>query len=225
MIANMFMTGGRAGHVGFIFMWLVLSLYFLRRRPLELFGMIASLVLILTLAWNYSPVFKNRLNEAANDLVEYQEDLENSVVTERTATSVGLRIHFSEQSFRLFLERPWIGHGTGAFEHAYAEYRSRSNETVFPTTNPHNYHALILVQFGVLGMLFYGAILFNQIWSIRRMRQDYEFRAMALLLPLFFALICFYDTYLWGHHTQAIFAYLTSIIYRYDMQERSDIDV
>jgi O-antigen ligase len=217
MIANMFMTGGRAGHVGFIFMWLVLSVYFLWRKPAALIGMIGSLILILALAWNFSPVFKSRVNAATSDLVDYQKDVEDMTVTENTETSVGLRLHFSEQSIRIFLEKPWLGHGTGSFQAAYADYQSRADHKVFPTENPHNNHALILVQFGVLGLVFYGAIFLTQLWAVRRMPLDYEFRPLALLLPLFFVLICFYDSYLWGHHTQAVFAYLTSIFYRSDL--------
>jgi O-antigen ligase len=217
MIANMFMTGGRAGHVGFIFMWLVLSIYFLWRRPIALTGMLASLALILALAWSFSPVFKNRVNAATSDIVDYQKDIENKVITESTDTSVGLRLHFSEQSFWIFLEKPWIGHGTGSFQSAYADYQSRADHKVFSTTNPHSNHALILVQFGFLGVIFYGAIFLTQLGSIRRMPLDYEFRPLALLLPLFYILISFYDSYLWGHHTQAVFAYLTSIFYRQDL--------
>jgi O-antigen ligase len=220
MIANMFMTGGRAGHVGFIFMWLVLSTYFLWRKPIALGGMVASLALILVLAWNFSPVFKNRVNAATSDIVDYQKDVEQAVITENTETSVGLRLHFTEQSFWIFLEKPWIGHGTGSFESAYEDYRSRADHKVFPTTNPHNSHALILVQFGFFGILVYGSIFLAQVWSVSRMPVIYEFRAMALLLPLFYGLICFYDSYLWGHHTQAVFAYLTSIFYRQDLYLR-----
>jgi O-antigen ligase len=220
MIANMFMTGGRAGHVGFIFMWLVLSTYFLWRKPIALGGMVASLALILVLAWNFSPVFKNRVNAATSDIVDYQKDVEQAVITENTETSVGLRLHFTEQSFWIFLEKPWIGHGTGSFESAYEDYRSRADHKVFPTTNPHNSHALILVQFGLLGVLIYGAIFITQLWLVRQMPLSYEFRPLALLLPLFYGLICFYDSYLWGHHTQAVFAYLTSIFYRQDLYLR-----
>jgi O-antigen ligase len=220
MIANMFMTGGRAGHVGFIFMWLVLSTYFLWRKPIALGGMVASLALILVLAWNFSPVFKNRVNAATSDIVDYQKDVEQAVITENTETSVGLRLHFTEQSFWIFLEKPWIGHGTGSFESAYEDYRSRADHKVFPTTNPHNSHALILVQFGLLGVLIYGAIFVTQLWLVRQMPLSYEFRPLALLLPLFYLLISFYDSYLWGHHTQAVFAYLTSIFYRQDLYLR-----
>ena len=226
MIANMFMTGGRAGHVGFVFMWLVLSIYFLWRKPLSLFGMFASLALIVVIAFNYSPIFKNRVISAADDLANYKIDAVEDVVTKRTKTSVGQRLHFAEQSLHIFLEQPWIGHGTGSFESAYAEYRSRSTETVFPTTNPHNNHALILVQFGLLGVVVYGAIFISQLWAVRYMPPDYEFRPLALLLPLFFILISFYDSYLWGHYTQALFAYLTAIFYRMDIYEQpSSIEV
>ena len=56
------------------------------------------------------------------------------------------------------------------------------------------------------------------------MPKDYEFRAMAFVLPLFFILISFYDSYLWGHHTQALFAYLTAIFYRFDLIQKNTED-
>jgi hypothetical protein len=74
-----------------------------------------------------------------------------------------------------------------------------------------------LVQFGLLGVLIYGAIFITQLWLVRQMPLSYEFRPLALLLPLFYLLISFYDSYLWGHHTQAVFAYLTAIFYRRDL--------
>jgi hypothetical protein len=73
------------------------------------------------------------------------------------------------------------------------------------------------VQFGLLGVLIYGAIFITQLWLVRQMPLSYEFRPLALLLPLFYLLISFYDSYLWGHHTQAVFAYLTAIFYRRDL--------
>jgi O-antigen ligase len=217
MIANMFMTGGRAGHVGFIFMWLVLSIYFLWRRPIALGGMISALVLILVVAWNYSPIFQKRVHEATSDITDYQKDVDRGVITEDTDTSVGKRLHFSENGFHLFLEKPWLGHGTGSFESAYEEYRGRQDGRVLPTTNPHNSHVLVLVQFGLMGLVFYLAIFASQLWLVKKMPWSYEFRPLALLLPLFYLLISFYDSYLWGHHTQAVFAYLTAIFYRRDL--------
>ena len=220
MVVNMFMTEGRAGHVAFIFVWLVLSVYFLRGRWVALAGMLGSLAVILTLAFFYSPVFKSRIMQAQSDLMSYQDSQYLQKDNGDRGTSVGRRLFYTEQTLRASLKKLWIGYGTGSFEYAYSQQMADNPSAVPNTDNPHNHHALILVQFGAIGLLIYLGIYGTQLWMFRRMPAAYEYRGLALLLPLFLGLINMYDTYLWGHQLQALFAYLTAIFYRRDMWER-----
>ena len=226
MVANMFMTGGRAGQVGFIFIWLTISYYYLRNNTSGLYGMVISLVFVLIIAWNYSPVFKARALMAVNAISLYEETVNSTINTSKknTETSVGLRLHFNEHSLKLFKERPVYGYGTGSFENTFKQYAENSSELVFKTSNPHSNHMLILVQFGIVGFLIYLNIFYQQIRAANRMPKGYEFRVMAFVLPLFFLLISFYDSYIWGHHTQALFAYLTAIFYRSDLIQKNTED-
>ena len=217
MIVNMFMTGGRAGQVGFIFIWLSMSYYYLRSNIRGLFGMVISLMLILIIAWNTSPVFKKRAIEAVSDVTKYQDTAQSHSGT--IDTSVGIRLYFNQHSLNLLKESPVYGYGTGSFENIFNEYVENSEGLVFKTTNPHSNHALILVQFGIVGFLVYFNMFYQQMRAAKLMPNGYSFRAMAFVLPLFFILISFYDSYLWGHHTQALFAYLTAIFYRSDLIE------
>jgi len=221
MVANMFMTGGRAGQVGFIFIWLAISYYYLRHNASGLYGMVISLVFVLVIAWNTSPVFKSRALKAVDEIALYQEHVQKSLETNKknSGTSVGLRLHWNEHSLKLLKESPIFGYGTGSFENTFNNYAENSSELVFKTPNPHSNHMLILVQFGIVGFLIYLNMFYQQIRAANMMPRDYEFRAMAFVLPFFFILISFYDSYIWGHHTQALFAYLTAIFYRSDMNE------
>jgi len=223
MVANMFMTGGRAGQVGFIFIWVAISYYYLRDNVSGLYGMVISLVFVLIIAWNTSPVFKSRALNAVDEIGLYQDYVQKSLETNgnNIETSVGLRLHFTEHSLKLFKENPVYGYGTGSFENTFKQYAENSSELVFKTSNPHSNHMLILVQFGIVGFLLYLNIFYQQIRAANMMPRDYEFRAMALVLPLFFILISFYDSYLWGHHTQALFAYLTAVFYRSDLIQKN----
>ena len=221
MVSNMFMTGGRAGQVGFIFIWITISYYYLRDNVSGLYGMVISLVLVLIIAWNISPVFKVRYLKAVNEISLYEETVNSAINTNKknTGTSVGKRLHFNEHSLKLLKESPIYGYGTGSFENVFNNYAENSPELVFKTSNPHSNHMLILVQFGIVGFLIYLNMFYQQIRAANMMPRDYEFRAMAFVLPFFFILISFYDSYIWGHHTQALFAYLTAIFYRSDMNE------
>ena len=219
MIANMFMTEGRAGHVAFIFVWVVLSIYFLRNRKVALLGMLGSAVVIVLLAFNYSPVFKARILQAQNDLINYRQDVMIKDEDLSGPNSLGTRLVFTETTLREYVNRPWLGYGTGSFTYAYAKQVEKHPEKLVLTDNPHNYHALILLQFGLLGFVVYGAIYVTQLKQVRLMPVAYDYRALALLLPMFYLLINMYDTYLWGHQLQALFAYMTAIFYRRDMWE------
>jgi len=224
MVVNMFMTGGRAGQVGFIFIWIALSFYYLRGNIIGLSGMFISLLITLIIAWNFSPVFQNRVNEGVNELSLYAEKLDSEIIDtkENTNTSIGLRLHFYENSLELFKKSPIYGHGTGSFENTYKNFADNSNKMIFKTSNPHSNHSLILVQFGIIGMFVYLNMFIQQVRRANSMKINYEYRAVAIVLPLFFILICFYDSYIWGHHTQALFAYITAIIYRSDLCKIQD---
>ena len=226
MVANMFMTGGRAGQLGFVFIWIAISYYYLRHNASSFSIMVILLVCILFIMWNTSPVFKGRALRALDEVLIYQDYVQNSLKTTKknSGTSVGLRLHYKEHSLKLFKESPIYGYGTGSFENTYNNYADNSKELVFKTSNPHSNHMIILVQFGIVGFLIYLNIFYQQIRAAKRISKDYVFRPMAFVLPLFFILISFYDSYIWSHHTQALFAYLTVIFYRLDLVQENTKD-
>ena len=180
--------------------------------------MLISLILIVLIAWNTSPVFKKRAQQGSSELTSHLMKLNDaSREMPKNLGSVGKRLHFNQYSFEIFKEKPLYGYGTGSFENQWIEYAKDKNHVQNIVTNPHSNHMLILVQFGLLGLVVYLNMFYQQLRAAISMPKGYEFRAMAIVLPLFFILISFYDSYLWGHHTQALFAYLTAIFYRSDM--------
>ena len=209
MTVNMFMTGGRAGQVGLLFAVVFLAVYYFRSRPVPLIMAVLAIGSVFLGAYQISPLFKQRADLAVHDVMTYQENANSSV---------GQRMKFTENSAVLFTESPLIGHGTGSFEKAYERVNRLRSPEVPETSNPHNYHALIWVQFGALGMALYLMIYYQQIRLALRLPNTSEFRPLALLLPAFVFLINFSDSYLWGHHTQALFALLMATLYRQDPQ-------
>lgn len=209
MTVNMFMTGGRAGQVGLLFAGIFLAVYYFRNRPSRLIVAGMALALVFVSAYQVSPLFKQRADLAVHDVMTYQQNAN---------TSVGLRMKFTENSFALFKESPWIGHGTGSFEKAYERVNQVRSKELPATSNPHNYHALIWVQFGMFGVAIYLMIYYQQVRLALKLTETSEFRALAILLPIFVFLINFSDSYLWGHHTQALFALLMATLYRSDSQ-------
>ncbi len=205
MTVNMFLTGGRAGQVGLLFSGFFLAVYYFRQRPWRLSMACLALCLVFNGAYQVSALFKQRADLAVQEVLTYQENAN---------TSVGLRMKFTENSFALLMESPFIGHGTGSFQKAYERINQEKSPGLPATSNPHNYHTLIGVQFGVLGLLLYLSIYYQQIRLAGNLAEGAEFRPLAYLLPLFVFLINFSDSYLWGHHTQALFALLMATLYR-----------
>jgi len=205
MTVNMFLTGGRAGQVGLLFAGFFLAVYYFRQRPLRLISACMALILVFAGAYQASPLFKQRADLAVHEVLIYQENANSSV---------GQRMKFTENSFVLLMESPLIGHGTGSFEKAYERINQARSPNIPATSNPHNYHTLIGVQFGALGLLLYLSMYYQQIRLARESSLDSAFRPLAYLLPFFVFLINFSDSYLWGHHTQALFALLMATLYR-----------
>jgi len=215
MIVNLFLLGGRTGQLVFLFVWILLTLYFFRKNFKGLILMLLSVTLIYLIAWNYSPLFKDRVVKAVTEVEQYINNrIEDNQLVK---TSVGVRLNFMENGIRLFSEKPFLGHGTGSYENAIKKFSENSDYQVFTTTNPHNSHILILVQFGILGALIYLNIFYRQFMEFKDTSQKYLYRPLMIVMPLFFLFISFYDSYLWGHHSQALFVFLSSIIYRKDV--------
>jgi len=199
----------------FLFVWILLALYFFRKNFKGLILMLLSVTLIYLIAWNYSPLFKDRVVKAVTEVEQYINNrIEDNQLVK---TSVGVRLNFMENGIRLFSEKPFLGHGTGSYENAIKKFSENSDYQVFTTTNPHNSHILILVQFGILGALIYLNIFYRQFMEFKDTSQKYVYRPLMIVMPLFFLFISFYDSYLWGHHSQALFVFLSSIIYRKDV--------
>ena len=95
-----------------LYLCLARSVSLFPKRPLGCSGGDAGvLVVILTLAFSYSPVFKSRIMQAQSDLMRYQDHKLVTEDTSATGTSVGLRLHFTEHTLIESLNRPWFGMG------------------------------------------------------------------------------------------------------------------
>jgi hypothetical protein len=80
--------------------------------------------------------------------------------TERTVTSIGLRLEFWKKSLQFFSEAPVIGHGTGSlrplFERAATDYAESTQKGII--SNPHNQTLNIAVQWGTIGVILLYAM-------------------------------------------------------------------
>ena len=203
MTINIFITGGRAGQVGFFVIISILALQYFKKNFLQLalvfFIAIPSIFLI---AYNSSKLFHDRVNLAIKDTQTFKKD---------PNTSVGLRLTFLFNSLDIIKKNPILGVGTGDFPEEYAKMSKKNTPKAKLTVNPHNMYSLVTVQTGLLGLLALLSIFYMQIKESFKKR---EYSQIQLVLPLLFLTLMFSDSYLLGHYTTMLFIYFSSFLYK-----------
>jgi len=205
MSINMFITGGRAGQVGYVVVVTLLMFQYFNKHLLRAF---ATSILLLSgvfyMAYTNSVIFCNRV-----DLVK--TDINNFNINRNT--SVGMRINFALNSFEIIKENPWIGVGTGDYVKEYTKVNMKNSPTVNIQHHPHNMYLLEMVLFGIVGLLSLLAIFFFQI-RYAWLSKDAMQKKLGYALALLFMVISLSDSYLLGHFTSMLFVYFSAFIYR-----------
>jgi O-antigen ligase len=205
MTINMFITGGRAGHVMYFVMLTILIFQFFSKDKIKaLVAVLAIIPLIFFSAYQTSYIFHQRVDLAVNNTMNY-EFAKN--------TSVGQRITFAINSWEVIKENPIIGIGTGDFPSEYKKINQINTPQVPTTTNPHNMYTLITMQLGLIGLVSMLSIFYYQIklsfYSSNRFIKD-----LGIALPLMFLVIMWSDSYILGHYTTLMFVFFSSFLYK-----------
>lgn len=117
--------------------------------------------------------FKERFNLAQSEITQFKHG--------NFTTSIGLRLEFYHNSFRLFKEHPWIGTGTGSFTQ---DYLTVVKNKQFATQNPHNEYLNIAVQFGLIGIIILLGLFFVHAWTSFRLQGLHQYFAQAVLVSI-----------------------------------------
>lgn len=167
----LFINLGRSGYVVLFSLLLLLSW-----QRFDWRGLLAGLMILIFLCGSllFLPAnFKERFNRAHSEITQYAHGDLN--------TSVGLRLEFYHNSFKLFKEHPWIGTGTGSFTQ---DYLAIDQNKLFATQNPHNEYLNIAVQFGVLGVFVLLGMFFVHVWASFRLQGLRQYFAQAVLVSI-----------------------------------------
>ena len=224
MVINMFITGGRAGQVVFFAMIAILIMqYFHRQRIKALVLILLLLPAIFFTAYQTSSLFNERVNQAITEMANYDKKL---VMLRQS--SIGSRLFFTINSWKMIQENPILGAGTGDFPSEYNKISetfsfdgpyviSRTFSSKMPSgpyvTNPHNMYILVLTQLGIVGLLSMLSIMYYQI-KISLAASNKFFLDLGLTLPLLFLVIMWSDSYLLGHYTGLLFVFFSSFLYK-----------
>jgi O-antigen ligase len=168
-----FLVDGRTGQL--VFMVLV-PLFAAQRLGKK--GLLVSISLLIILVSLYFS-FSNKSARIHEGLDNTQAYLNHQPQKKRT--SMNIRYKFWENSLKLVVEKPWLGHGTGSFAQ---EYQRVTGAKLAKVKNPHNEFLLIAVQLGLLGSVVYSGFLFSQYYCSRTLPDPDKWLAQGLFFTL-----------------------------------------
>ena len=205
MSINMFITGGRAGHVAFFVMLSILIIQVLDKKRISAFiTIIIAIPLIFFTAYQASDLFQKRVDLAVKEITHYSNE-------ERS--SVGIRINYAINSWQVIKKNPIIGVGTGDFPAEYSKINKINSPKMPETQNPHNMYTLVLTQLGLVGLFSLLSIFYYQIKYSYKSSSKF-IRDVGITLPLLFLVLMLSDSYLLGHFTTLVFIFFSAFLYK-----------
>ncbi len=221
MVINMFITEGRAGQIMFFAAMAILIVqYFIGQRIKALIAISILLPGVFLTAYQTSDIFTQRVDQAINQFVGFDEIIDLDVTKKPHdvsyfyhQTAVGARMLFTMNSWKLFTENPLLGVGTGDFPIEYKKINELNSKGAPEANNPHNMYVLVLVQLGAVGLLSMLSIFYYQI-KLSFNNPSRFIRDFGIALPLLFLLIMLSDSYLLGHYTGLLFVFFSSFLYK-----------
>ena len=210
MSINMFITGGRAGQVGFFVMIAILIFQiFDKERMKSLLVIIIVIPAIFFIAYQSSDLFEKRVDKAIIQTLQYDITASSS----SNNNPLGLRLNFAQNSLEVFAQNPIVGVGTGDFPSEYNKINQINSPHLPKTTNPHNMYTLIAMQFGLVGLVSMLSIFYYQI-KLSFSSSNKLIQNLGLTLPIVFLVIMLSDSYLLGHFTTLFFVFFSSFLYK-----------
>ncbi len=198
------MVPGRTGVV----VLLVLFVYFLgrafRAKGIALAGVVLAVLAVIVLA-SPDSMLHRRITLADEEFAQWRAG-----VPPEPTSSVGLRLEMLENTLDIIDRSPAIGVGTGGFGKAYADRVGGTGAQA--TENPHNEILLMVVQFGVAGLLLFVGLLFTQ-WRISAHLPTRFDQASARAFVLAIAVTSLLASTLLDHAEGVFFAYMGGLLF------------
>jgi O-antigen ligase len=143
LFCDLMVAWGRSGYLAFGVLLPVMIYDFSRFKRYHIVAGISLAVLVLLFL---SPTVQSRVQQVVLDIQAYRNMNVN--------TSNGLRIHMWSSALQSFAQHPWMGTGTGGYQHALAQYNGSWIAPQFRKfDHPHNSLLYMLSSFGIPGLL------------------------------------------------------------------------
>ena len=186
------------GRVGYVVFAVLMVLFFVQKFGVRgiILAMI-SFVLLYGSAYKFSKTFKGRSNQALQNVQIYEQ---------KSMTSVGERIKFVKNGISIIKKYYFVGSGTGSFKQQYFLNYATSK---FLTTNPHNEYVYIVVQFGLIGLLFLFCLFSVPLWYSTMLSLEMQYVVVGTVFGI--AVGCLANSWLLDTTTGHFYVYFLAV--------------
>lgn len=197
LLSNLAFSGGRAGMIAFVVMFVVMIFQRFSSWPRALAVSTLAVIFAFSALHTGSSYFRERADAALNDLRNFETNHHSSV---------GERLIYWTTSAQVFLKHPLIGVGSGDFQAEYVNTRATRWADTPDSYNPHNQFLMTGATTGLLGL----GVLIAFLVSIARASDDRR----AVVLMSGFLVACLFESYLWRSNTSLTFIVLMALMSR-----------
>ena len=157
-VSNLFINGGRTGQVAFLIALIVFSFLNIKNKLKAFIVCFILSISIFGLAYNISPIFEHRLQEAIGEINKFDS---NSAV--KHEGSFGQRVASWIIASDMISANPFFGTGAGSEMVEFNKYLLNNSQF---SSNPylqnyahfHNEYIHVTVEYGLVGLILYLAI-------------------------------------------------------------------
>lgn len=182
----------RTAWFGILLTGMIMAFVFIPRKKM-FFIVLAAVILACLLAYQTSPLVRDRMNTVISDITIY-----TSGKTE-TSTSLGDRFSMWRGATRMFLSNPFFGVGTGDYNRSIAASVQAGElpRLLLQYNQPHNMYLFTLATNGLAG---FGALLyvfwavFRAAWSSVRTGGSQLYGFLALAATIHFMIAGMFDS-------------------------------
>ncbi len=207
-ISNLFyISPGRTGML--IFICLIPLVIFQHCR----FRWVAILMLLFVSCLTFFFFTSKNLNIRVQQVIQEIRHYEPG----QSKTSIGQRFDWWRTSIDLITEKPLIGYGTGSYKTVLNNHQTKGHIT--ETKNPHNEYLFITVQFGILGLFLFLAMMVSLWIQARKLSPDRRYLLQGVIVAMLSGCLMnsfFYDS-LQGH----FFIFLSALLLTSDTDKIS----
>jgi len=213
---NLFIVAGRVGYVAFIVSLMVLFVHRFEHRLRALIVALGVLITILSLAYNFSTTFKNRLAQSIDNLekIYYHQDY---------CTSWGTRIGALIVAKEIVMQEPLLG--TGAIDHtdrlrAIIAHKYPQMECLSWFEHYHNQYAEVVTSLGLVGLVLFLSIFY----ALIKMRfENREFGSIKVVFVSVFLVGFVAEPFMMKQFSLALFVLFFALlhgVYRFERSQK-----